>query len=540
MKTKRLFALIAAVLFLMPSINFGQSIILGSAANFAVFSSDGAVSNTGISQITGNIGTNNGSSTGFGNVNGVMNDNNGVSAQASTDLLLAYNQLNSATPTFFPANLLGNSDTLVAGVYSIEGAAFLNLDLTLDGQGNPNAEFIFLINGAFSTSPDSKIKLINGAKVCNVFWKIEGLVSMASGTFFKGTVIANNAAILLSTNDTIEGRILTTNGAITIDGALVYTPSNCLATPLTGPTAPNLLSTECFTLFSSDGPVLNTGISNIIGSVGTNLGLTTGFDPLRVVNGIIHPIPNDTTAQCAADLLTVYNYLNLLSYDIELLYPAQFGSNLVLTPHTYLLNAAAIFTDSLYLNAQGNADAVFVIKINGALTTSVYAKVILINGAQAKNVYWLVEGAVKINNYSEFCGTIIVNNAEIEIVNTGIVLNGRALTTSGAITTGAITTTMTSVCSYLGVNSVDIDKTKDAVTITPNPFSDKITITLNPATKTDNSRLIIYNSLGKEVINVLIYNRATTIDVSNLSSGLYIYKFVDNTEIIQTGKLISK
>lgn len=540
MKTKRLFALIAAALFLMPSINFGQSIILGSAANFAVFSSDGAVSNTGISQITGNIGTNNGSSTGFGNVNGVMNDNNGVSAQASTDLLLAYNQLNSATPTFFPANLLGNSDTLVAGVYSIEGAAFLNLDLTLDGQGNPNAEFIFLINGAFSTSPDSKIKLINGAKVCNVFWKIEGLVSMASGTFFKGTVIANNAAILLSTNDTIEGRILTTNGAITIDGALVYTPSNCLATPLTGPTAPNLLSTECFTLFSSDGPVLNTGISNIIGSVGTNLGLTTGFDPLTVVNGIIHPIPNDTTAQCAADLLTVYNYLNLLSYDIELLYPAQFGSNLVLTPHTYLLNAAAIFTDSLYLNAQGNADAVFVIKINGALTTSVYAKVLLINGAQAKNVYWLVEGAVKINNYSEFCGTIIVNNAEIEIVNTGIVLNGRALTTSGAITTGAITTTMTSVCSYLGVNSVDIDKTKDAVTITPNPFSDKITITLNPATKTDNSRLIIYNSLGKEVINVLIYNRATTIDVSNLSSGLYIYKFVDNTEIIQTGKLISK
>ncbi|MFA6367934.1 MAG: hypothetical protein WCX10_05170, partial [Bacteroidales bacterium] len=86
MKTKRLFALIAAALFLMPSINFGQSIILGSAANFAVFSSDGAVSNTGISQITGNIGTNNGSSTGFGNVNGVMNDNNGVSAQASTDL----------------------------------------------------------------------------------------------------------------------------------------------------------------------------------------------------------------------------------------------------------------------------------------------------------------------------------------------------------------------------------------------------------------------------------------------------------------------
>lgn len=540
MKTNRLFALIAAVLFLMPSINFGQSIILGSAANFAVFSSNGSVSNTGISQITGNIGTNNGSSTGFGNVNGVMQDNNGVSAQASTDLLLAYNQLNSATPTFFPANLLGNSDTLVAGIYSIEGAAFLNLDLTLDAQGNPNAKFIFLINGAFSTSPNSKIKLINGASVCNVYWKIEGLVSMAAGTFFKGTVIANNAAIILATNDTIEGRILTTNGAITIDGALVYTPSGCLATPLTGPVAPNLLSTECFTLFSSDGPVLNTGISNIIGSVGTNLGLTTGFDPLTVVNGVIHPIPDDTTAQCAADLLTVYNYLNLLAYDIELLYPEQFGRNLVLTPHTYLLNSAAIFTDSLYLNAQGNPNAVFVIKINGALTTSVYSRVILINGAQAKNVYWLVEGAVKINNYSVFCGTLVANNAAIEIVNTGIVFNGRALTTSGAITTGAITTTMTSVCNLSGISSIDIDKTKNAVIITPNPFIDKINITLNQELKTNNSRLIIYNNLGKEVMNVFIYARTTTLDVSNLKTGVYIYKFIDNKEIIQTGKLISK
>lgn len=540
MKTNRLFALIAAVLFLMPSINFGQSIILGSAANFAVFSSNGSVSNTGISQITGNIGTNNGSSTGFGNVNGVMQDNNGVSAQASTDLLLAYNQLNSATPTFFPANLLGNSDTLVAGIYSIEGAVFLNLDLTLDAQGNPNAKFIFLINGAFSTSPNSKIKLINGASVCNVYWKIEGLVSMAAGTFFKGTVIANNAAIILATNDTIEGRILTTNGAITIDGALVYTPSGCLATPLTGPTAPNLLSTECFTLFSSDGPVLNTGISNIIGSVGTNLGLTTGFDPLTVVNGIIHPIPDDTTAQCAADLLTVYNYLNLLSYDIELLYPEQFGRNLVLTPHTYLLNSAAIFTDSLYLNAQGNPNAVFVIKINGALTTSVYSRVILINGAQAKNVYWLVEGAVKINNYSVFCGTLVANNAAIEIVNTGIVLNGRALTTSGAITTGSITTTMTSVCNLSGISSIDIEKSKNAVIITPNPFMDKINITINQALKTNNSRLIIYNNLGKEVMNVLIYDRTTTLDVSNLKTGVYIYKFIDNKEIIRTGKLISK
>lgn len=480
MKKIRLFALTIVLMLLIPSINFGQSINLGTAANFAVFSANGAVSNTSISHITGNVGTNSGSSTGFGNVNGVMHDNDGATAQCVVDLMVAYNQLNIAIPTFFPSTLLGNSDTLEAGVYSIATAATLNSVLILDAQGDPNAKFIFQINGAFSTSANAKIKLINGALACNVFWKIEGLVSIAPGTFMKGTIIANNGAINLTTNDTIEGRILSTTGAITIDGSLVYTPIGCSSPYLTGPVAPDLLSTSCFTIFSSDGPVLNTGISHIIGSVGTNVGLTTGFDPLTVTNGNIHPIPDTMTANAAADLLNVYNYLNALPYDIELLYPAQFGNSLVLTPHTYLMNSAVTFTDSLFLNAQGNQDAVFVIKIFGAMTTSTYSNVVLMNGAKAENVYWLVQGAVNINNYSIFRGTLVVNNGAIEISNTGIELNGRALSTNGAISTTAITTTMTTVCNAGGV--IDLDSNLTIIT-TPVKYGTElndIPYTINP------------------------------------------------------------
>ena len=85
-----------------------QSPILGTTADFAIFSSNGAVSNTGLSHITGNVGTNNGSSTNFGNVDGVMNDANGATATAAAGLTIAYNQLNAAIPNFFPAPLLGN------------------------------------------------------------------------------------------------------------------------------------------------------------------------------------------------------------------------------------------------------------------------------------------------------------------------------------------------------------------------------------------------------------------------------------------------
>lgn len=449
------------ILLLMPALTFAQAPPLGTAAGFVLFSGIGAVGNTGISQITGNVGTNSGAITGFGNVNGVMHTENGASAGCAADLLIAYNLLNSAVPTFFPSPLLGNGQSLNAGVYSISGAATLNLDIILDAQGNPGAVFIFQIQGPFSTNASSKVKLINGALACNVFWKVEGLVSMAAGTTMRGTVIANNAAINMSTGDTLEGRALSTTGAVNVAGVLAYTPIGCGSPVLTGPAAPALASTQCYAIFSANGPVSNAGSTYVTGDVGTNVGLTTGFNPL-FVSGAIHPIPDGSTAQCAADLGTVYTYLNTLPVDIELLYPAQFGHDLVLTPHTYLMNAAATFTDTLFLNAQGNADAVFVIKINGALSTGTYSKVALLNGTQAKNVYWKVDGAVSINDYSLFRGTIVCNNGAV-LLKTGVVLEGRAFTTTGALGTTAITANMPAGCGGTSSPSINSQPSSQAV-----------------------------------------------------------------------------
>lgn len=517
-------------------VNFGQAPTLGTAADFVLFSTDGAVSNTGISHLTGNIGTNNGSSTAFGNVDGVMHDNDVTSAKAASDLLIAYNQLNSTIPNFFPSSLLGNGATLIAGVYSISSTATLNLDLTLDAKGNSNAVFIFQIQGAFSTNASSNIKLVNGALACNVFWKVEGLVDMAAGTIMRGTVIANNAAIIMNTGSTLEGRALSTAGAVTVDGVLAYTPIGCSSTVLTGPVAPDLGSTQCYALFSSDGQVTNTGITTVTGDVGTNVGLTSGFDQL-LVSGTIHPIPDASTAKCAADLVNVYKYLDKLPYDIELLYPVQFGNDLVLTPHTYLMNAAAVLTGSVYLNAESNPNAVFVIQINGALSTSTYAKVILLNGAQAKNVYWKIEGAVSINNYSEFVGTIICHDGALGAFNTGVILNGRALTTMGSLTTNAVSTTMVSTCTPSAIDPVN--GRNKAVTIYPNPFTSSINIMVNEVAQIKNCEVIIYNILGEQVSQKLITKPFTSLATGNLPSGIYFYKVNGNNKTIQTGKLIS-
>ena len=278
----KLLGTIFTTLLLLPALTFAQAPALGTAANFVLFSTNGAVTNSGISHVTGNVGTNNGSSTGFGNVNGGMHDGNGVSAQAAADLLIAHNQLNGTTAGFFPAPLLGNGQTLNAGVYSISGNATLDNVLNLNAQGNANAVFIFKIQGALSTNAASKVKLLNGALACNVFWKMEGLVSMASGTTMRGTIIANNAAINMNTGDTPEGRALSTAGSVTSDGVFVYTPTGCGSPVLTGPAAPALGAAACYAVFSSNGAVSNSGITYATGDVGTNSGTTTGFNPTNV------------------------------------------------------------------------------------------------------------------------------------------------------------------------------------------------------------------------------------------------------------------
>jgi hypothetical protein len=539
MKTKLLLLATSLMLCAAPKTSYGQTPNLGTASQFILFTSNGAVSNTGISQLTGNVGTNNGSSTAFGNVNGVMHDNDASSAQCSTDLQSAYGQLNAMVPTIFPAPLLGNGQSLNAGIYSISGNTTLNLDLILNAQGNPSAIFVFQIQGALSTNASSKVKLINGALACNVFWKVEGLVSMASGTSMKGNVIANNAAINMSTGDTLEGRALSINGAITVDGVLAYTPVGCGSPILTGPIAPALNSSACYAIFSANGPVSNAGVSTLIGDIGTNVGLTTGYNPLDVT-GTIHPIPDGSTNACAADLLIAYNYLNTLAFDIELLYPAQFGSNLVLTPHVYRLNGSTTFTDTLYLNALGNTNAVFVIQVNGAFSTSTYAKVLLINGTQAKNVFWKIEGAVDINDYSDFKGTIIGNNAAINITQ-GVTLTGRALTTDGAISTSAIQQVLTAGCGSLttGINNQTNTNEIQVASLSPNPFSGSINVLMTDDGRNVQYGLNIYNAFGAKVLQADLKEKLTSLQTSQFSPGIYFYTIESGSKIIQSGKLIS-
>ncbi len=322
---------------------------------------------------------------------------------------------------------------------------------------------------------------------------------------------------------------------------LIVTATTILLRPAlnfaqSGPTAPVLGSAACYALFSADGTVANTGLTYVTGDVGTNVGTTAGFNNLYVT-GKIHPVPDASTAQCATDLDTAYYYLNKLPYDVELPAPAQFGHNTILTAKTYLLNAATTFTDTLYLDAQNNSNAVFVIQINGAITTSTYSNVQLMNQAQAKNVYWKIDGAVNIKNNSVFNGTIVSKGAIS--LDSGVVMNGRALTLSGSLSTYQMTARMPPGCTTTGIYPTEATHNVGSVLIYPNPFNTSITVRIDDVVKDNYLEFEIYNILGAEVMNTTLHGSTTILETGMLPAGVYIYQLIGDDHVLQTGKLVS-
>lgn len=192
--------------------------------------------------------------------------------------------------------------------------------------------------------------------------------------------------------------------------------------------APVLGRVSTFALFTSAGAFSNNGTSVITGDIGTHVGALTGFPP-GTVNGTIH-IADSVTALAVANLGTAYASLNALTCDSTI--GATMGNGQILTPKVYCITTLATINGTLTLNALGNPNAVFVIKVNGALSTTIATQILIVNSANINNVYWQVNGAFSLGDSTVFKGTVIANGA-ISLLPFSSIL-GRGLTTAGAIT----------------------------------------------------------------------------------------------------------
>lgn len=212
--------LVVAAIFAVPMTAWAQvAPSLGNASEFAVVGGT-TVTNTGPSVIQGSVGVSPGSAvTGFppGIVIGETHAADVQAAGAQADLTTAYNALaaQGCDTTFSVPTDLGGM-VLVPGVYCFASSASLTGALTLDGEGNPSAVFIFKTGSTLITASASSVLLINGASPCNVFWQVGSSATLGTASTFSGNILALTS-IALNTNATLFGRALARNGEVTLD-----------------------------------------------------------------------------------------------------------------------------------------------------------------------------------------------------------------------------------------------------------------------------------------------------------------------------------
>ena len=219
---------------------------LGAAASYSVLAATAVVS-TGATTMSGDLGVSPTTSvTGFppGTYEGSLHAGDTDAAGAQEDLLVALDEASSRVPHTEIAGDLGGQ-VFHAGVHHRTAALAVTGTVTLDGEGDPDAVFIFLGDAALDTAASSSVSLVNGAQPANVFWVVAGAIGTGANSSMSGALLARGA-ITLGAETALAGQALSRDTVTMADGTLTgVTPAPMArSAPATESPAPSAKPTE--------------------------------------------------------------------------------------------------------------------------------------------------------------------------------------------------------------------------------------------------------------------------------------------------------
>ena len=218
-------------------------------------------------------------------------------------------------------------------------------------------------------------------------------------------------------------RAVVLGSVIAVGFALLPGTASALEAPLSLATA------------STYGVLANTAVttatpSSITGSAGANIGVGVGAAPTGTLStsGVVTVGGAALTALVSASssLADVRSGTSTLT---------ELGAR-TLVAGAYTGGELAV-NGTLTLDGAGSADSVFIFRAASTLVTGVSSSVVLINGAQACNVYWQIGSAATLGTSSTMAGHVIAQ----ALISTGAssVVNGQLISVTGAVTLGGTT-----------------------------------------------------------------------------------------------------
>lgn len=158
----------------------------------------------------------------------------------------------------------------------------------------------------------------------------------------------------------------------------------------------------------SSAALTNTGMTSVTGKVGSGTSIT-GFPPGTTDTPPVHVADSDATA-ALADLSTAY-------FEVQGRIPVM-GNGVTgdiggttMTPGLYTAATTLAISGDLTLDAQNDPAAIFVFQIGTTLNTAASARVLLINGTTAANVYWQVGTSAGLGANTAFQGTLMADQS---------------------------------------------------------------------------------------------------------------------------------
>jgi hypothetical protein len=212
-----------------------------------------------------------------------------VSTELATDLTTLIATIDAQTSPIAHAAGYGGGEIITAGYYFVAGATTHTGNIIFDADGDPDATFIFKCGAAHALAVGATTSLINGAKASNIFWYVIGALSMGASCDIQGTYIGSGA-VAPGTPFSLEGRILTKTGAITMAEATFAVP--------VGIPSLNMGLLEEFAFFTPAGAISNTIIPGGIGDVSSGAGIISGFSEIE---GIVY-LADDTISEVEFEL----------------------------------------------------------------------------------------------------------------------------------------------------------------------------------------------------------------------------------------------
>lgn len=166
-----------------------------------------------------------------------------------------------------------------------------------------------------------------------------------------------------------------------------------------------------------------------------------------------------------------------------------------LVPGVYNSATALGLTGTLTLDAEGDPNAVFIFQAGSELTTASSSSIVLLDGAQACNVFWQVGTLATFGTSSQFVGHVLALDSIT--ATTGATFNGQLLARNGTVTLDT-NTIVNDSCAAV----VTPEPTPDTSTEAPAPAPEDATVDGGVLPETGGIDWLIVLAIGAGVLAI--------------------------------------